>query len=160
MSKNKYRPKLNLRPKAGNPTPADQPRSDRERAVADAFKRLGGERFERDVARLDRLLEVHDREVEKLLAGDADKHRWQVSPAMVVRIQREIQQLLHRRDQAMEAAKQEVDATERLFPPPFPPLPKRVGYEARAEAWPRQGIIEANSDEAAAPPESVHAPAL
>lgn len=75
--KNKYRPKLNLRPQQGNPAP--------ESAI------------DRSIMRLERLLKVHDAEVDKLLSGEVEKHRWLVSPSMVLRIQREIDALLRQK---------------------------------------------------------------
>jgi hypothetical protein len=125
MSKKKYRPKLHLR---GNKhAPADQP-VNRESAFAEAFKRHGGERIDRDIARLEKLLEVHDVEVEKLLSGKSEKHRWLVSPSMVVRIQREIQELLQRRALAIESAERELALEEGAVVSPMSGLPMNVDH--------------------------------
>lgn len=77
--KNKYRPKLNLGPGMQSAPVADKP----TRSAT----------TKRAITRLERLLAVHDAEVDKLLKGDVDKHRWLVSPSMVLRIQRELDEL-------------------------------------------------------------------
>jgi hypothetical protein len=51
------------------------------------------------------MLKVHDAEVDKLLSGEVEKHRWLVSPSMVLRIQREIDELL--RQQAEQESEPE-----------------------------------------------------
>lgn len=104
MSNRKYRTKAGDSPKQGNPIEhAAAKRAERELRIKRAYVEAGGDRIDGSIKRLERLLAVHDAEVEKLLKGDVEKHRWRVSPSMVLRIQREIDELLVRQMELMAA---------------------------------------------------------
>lgn len=106
MSKKNRRHKLNLRPKedAQAAPDADEPKT--EQAVRDLahqlYEQKGGEAIDAAIKRMERLLELHDREAEKLLTSEVTNHRWQVSPSMVIRLQREVE-----RDEARRQALRE-----------------------------------------------------
>ena len=103
MSKKKRRPKLNLRPKGDK---QDAPESRTEQTVRELahqlFEEKGGKAIDAAIKRMERLLDLHDREAEKLLTSEVASHRWQVSPSMVIRLQREVEREETRRQALRE----------------------------------------------------------
>lgn len=106
MNKPNGRHKLNLRPKVdGQPAP-EAPESNTEQAIRDLahqlYEQKGGNAIDAAIKRMERLLELHDREAEKLLTSEVVSHRWQVSPSMVIRLQREVEREEARRQKLRE----------------------------------------------------------
>ncbi|MCB9895625.1 MAG: hypothetical protein H6839_14355 [Planctomycetes bacterium] len=101
-------------PTQPSPREADAKRFEAmQQAVAELYLERGGDRIDAAIKRADRLLALHDREAEGLLADEPRPHRWTVSPQMILRLQAEVERLQKRREELMEDCYQLVlQATE------------------------------------------------
>lgn len=105
MSKrDRHKLKLRPRPQAGAAPESEE--SKVEKSIRELAERLyeeqGGKAIDAAIKRMERLLELHDREAEKLLNAEVTSHRWQVSPSMVIRLQREMEREEARRQALRE----------------------------------------------------------
>jgi hypothetical protein len=79
-----------------------------EKATELMYKELHGEYLDAAIRRCTRLLEIYDREQDELAKAETvSGHRWTVSPAIMLRTQRELTALLERRDHLKQQARQE-----------------------------------------------------
>ena len=84
------------------PTEAQMEAVARERLQhthAELYKLYHGDTLDKSIARCNKLLALHDREIDKLeQAEETAGHRWTVSPSMAFRLQREVERLEARQD--------------------------------------------------------------
>ena len=134
MSKKNRRPKLNLRPKEDKQAASEARESKTEQAIRELahqlFEQKGGGAIDAAIKRMERLLELHDREAEKLLTSEVTNHRWQVSPSMVIRLQREVE----REEERRQALREECWAMARQMVLQWMQDQKAQQQEARAAA--------------------------
>jgi hypothetical protein len=114
-----------------------------EKATSELYKLRHGDTIDAAIARTNRLLAIHDREAEKVVADEpVGGYRWTVSPAICVRLETQLAALEARRDKLMEEcwqeARQIVAQFMRDHVPTGDPLcpPKQAGPATQADPQP------------------------
>jgi hypothetical protein len=82
------------------------------------YRLKGGEFIEAAIKRLEKLLALHDREMQEADVESLAKKRWLVSPSMVLRLQRDLERYLKIRADLIEQVFQLMAAGESAQPVP------------------------------------------
>ena len=81
------------------PKPDEAYRQRLRRLYEAVYKSAHGETVDAALRRTERLLQIHDREAEKVLAAEPKEgYRWTVSPAMYLRLQAQLEAQQKRQD--------------------------------------------------------------
>lgn len=87
-------PHVRPRPQQHKPAPAKSAEQTLDQDALRLYRLKGGEFIEAAIKRLEKLLALHDREMQEPDIESLGKKRWLVSPSMVLRLQRELERYL------------------------------------------------------------------